>query len=336
MSPDDCKRLVAAIVEFLENELKRDGVTPDMAESIDVARQCLYMAYATTPEDVPSTQKKLIDIFVEACPAPPPAKELNDEEKAVAEKFKQEGNGHMREERYEEAISCYDKAIAVDSCNAVYYCNRAAAHTGRQKFDLSLRDCKKALEIDPQYSKAYSRMGLTYSKMEIYDEAIKCYEKALELDPNNEGYKKNMEIAQEKQKTQAPAGMPGMPSGMPGMPPGMGGIGNFLNNPMFMNMAKQVMENPQMQQMAMNLMGGLGGPPPGSDAGSSSQSVESGSGEAAANAAQPPQFSDIMQMGQQFAQQISETNPELVEQLRQQVQNSNTSNNTDSSDQPQS
>lgn len=44
--------------------------------------------------------------------------------------------------------------------------------------------------------------------MEIYDEAILCYQKALELDPNNEGYKKNMEIAQEKQKAQTAAPVP--------------------------------------------------------------------------------------------------------------------------------
>lgn len=70
MSPHDCKRLVAAFSQFLEDELKRDGVTHDMIESIDVARQCLLMAYATSSEDVPSTQKKLLDIFVEACPPP--------------------------------------------------------------------------------------------------------------------------------------------------------------------------------------------------------------------------------------------------------------------------
>ena len=36
--------------------------------------------------------------------------------------------------------------------------------------------------------------------MEIYDEAISSYKKALSLDPENEGYKKNLQIAEEKQK----------------------------------------------------------------------------------------------------------------------------------------
>jgi len=38
--------------------------------------------------------------------------------------------------------------------------------------------------------------------MEIYDEAIACYEKALLLDPNNDGYKKNLQIAEEKNRIQ--------------------------------------------------------------------------------------------------------------------------------------
>ena len=38
--------------------------------------------------------------------------------------------------------------------------------------------------------------------MEIYDEAISCYRKALVLDPSNEGYKKNLQIAEEKQRIQ--------------------------------------------------------------------------------------------------------------------------------------
>ena len=38
--------------------------------------------------------------------------------------------------------------------------------------------------------------------MEIYDEAISCYKKALELDPDNDGYKKNLQIAEEKQRLQ--------------------------------------------------------------------------------------------------------------------------------------
>ncbi|XP_078484755.1 small glutamine-rich tetratricopeptide repeat-containing protein beta-like [Ciona intestinalis] len=312
-SNSDIKRFVASIVQFLEDELNRDGVTPEMAESIDVARQCLHMAYTTTPEDVPSSQNKLLNVFLEACPPPAKPKAVSEEDQAKAEQLKQEGNEMMKKEKFDDAIDLYTKAIEIDSQNAVYYCNRAAAQTGRQKYDMSLTDCKRSLEIDPKYSKAFSRMGLTYSKMEMYDEAIKSYKKALELDPENEGYKKNLKIAEDKLSSQnamaAPPSMAGL-GGLGGMG-GMGGMADMMNNPMFMNMAQKVMQDPNMQKMAMNMMSGMMG-----GGGNDGDVAVEG-----AAAAQPPtNFNEILQMGQQFAQQISQNNPEAVEELRKQMQ----------------
>lgn len=297
------KRLVASFLQFLNDEIESEGIDSEMAESIDVARQCLRMAYTTTAEDVPASQSNLIDIFRKYCPPPPERKPLTDREIDHAESLKKQGNDHMKDEEFDKAIECYSKAIAIDGANAVYYCNRAAAHTGKQKYDLAITDCKKSLEIDPNYSKAYSRLGLTYSKMEIYDEAISCYKKALVLDPNNEGYKKNLQIAEEKQRIQE---LPQETANFPGME-GLGAMGNFLNNPMFMNMAKQIVQNPEMQEMAMKMMSGMvGSEGPGGASGSSSGQPQ-------------PDMSQILQMGQQFAQELSTNNPELIDQLRNQM-----------------
>uniref|UniRef100_H2YTD6 SGTA homodimerisation domain-containing protein n=1 Tax=Ciona savignyi TaxID=51511 RepID=H2YTD6_CIOSA len=293
----DIKRFVASIVQFLEDELKREGVTTEMAESIDVARQCLHMAYTTTPEDVPSNQRRLLDVFLEACPPPVKVNKLSDDDRAKAEGFKQEGNEMMKKEDFEKAIELYTKAIEIDSYNAVYYCNRAAAQTGRQKYDMSLTDCKRALEIDSQYSKAYSIYRLTYSKMEIYDEAIKSYEKALKLDPDNDGYKKNLKIAEEKLSSQNE-----MPQ-MPGLG-GFGGMAQMMNNPSFMNMAQKVMQDPAMQQMAVSMMNGMMG----------------GANPAEGATAQPNNFNDLLKMGQEMAKEMSKSNPEAIENLRKHVQ----------------
>ena len=53
-----------------------------------------------------------------------PAKVVTDEDRAEAEQFKQKGNELMKEQKFEEAITCYTKAIEIDNRNAVYYCNR--------------------------------------------------------------------------------------------------------------------------------------------------------------------------------------------------------------------
>jgi small glutamine-rich tetratricopeptide repeat-containing protein alpha len=51
------------------------------------------------------------------------------------------------------------RAIELDGRNAVYFCNRAAAHSKLNQHQFAIDDCKKAITIDPLYSKAYGRMG---------------------------------------------------------------------------------------------------------------------------------------------------------------------------------
>ena len=101
----------------------------------------------------------------------------------MAESKKVEGNDHMRDGKFNEAIGSYTCAIDLDPNNAIYYCNRAAAYAKLNDNKNSIVDCEKALKIDPTYSKAYGRMGLAYFNDENYEQAITSYESALLLDP---------------------------------------------------------------------------------------------------------------------------------------------------------
>lgn len=294
-------RLAFAILRFLKDELSGEENSPDRVESLEVAIQCIKLAYDIEEEDPAVDSPKLLDIFVKAVPPPKEPEPLSEDKKAEAEKLKQDGNDLMKKESFNEAITSYTKAIEIDRRNAVYYCNRAAAYTGLGNHESALSDCRKAISIDKSYSKAYSRMGLTYSKMEQYELAVDSYEKALKLDPNNEGYKRNMEIAKEQiAKKAAVTSIPGMEA--------MGGMAEMMNSPAFMNMAQQVLANPGMQQMAMNMMSGFMRPP--------QQGDDQGSG---GTGGQAPDMAGILQMGQQFAAQMQQSNPEVVNQLKEQM-----------------
>merc|ERR1719291_1422185 len=89
-------------------------------------------------------------------------------------------------------------------------------------------------------------MGLAHSSLEKHREAVENFKKALELEPDNESYKSNLQIAEDKVKSGvAPSG------GMGGMFPGMGGPGgmdlsSFLNNPALMNMATTMLQDPNL------------------------------------------------------------------------------------------
>merc|ERR1711970_703418 len=291
------KLLVASVLKFLQAEIESKKITPDQEESLNVASQCLAMAFNTTPEDAKDLPD-LLELLSNACPDKMGKTEVSEEQKELAQKFKNEGNALVKEQKYKEAIEKYTEAIKCQE-SAIFYCNRAAAYTSLTNYEEALQDCKKAISFDPDYSKAYSRMSLIYSKINLYNESENCYEKALGLEPENESYKKNLEIVKEKLKERqaaAPAGFPGMPGGMPGGMPDMGGMAGGMPgmpgaeeaqagaaaagmpdfasamagmNPQAMQagmaMAQQMMqENPEQVEEMRRMMGGMmGGAPPG-------------------------------------------------------------------------
>jgi len=305
----DKRRLAFSIIQFCQQELQGNDLSDDAKESLEVASQCLQSAYALNLEDKHlEVSKTLENIFQEATKNEPLRKKgpPSAADKEEAERLKTEGNNLMRTEKFTEALDMYSKAINLDGSNPVFYCNRAAAHSKMNNHHLAIEDCQRAIDMDPSYSKAYGRMGLAHSSLNKHKEAVDNFKKALELEPDNESYKSNLQIAEDKVKS----GVTPAPGGFPGMFPGMGGpggmdLGNFLNNPALMNMATTMLSDPNMQSMMSQMMGGMGGGIPG---------------QPQSETGQPASMESLLQAGQQLAQQMQQSNPELVEQLRRQMQ----------------
>jgi len=79
--------------------------------------------------------------------------------KEKAEAFKQQGNTHLKLNKFKEAVESYGKAIDLDPTNATYFCNRAAAYIKLQELQKALEDCKQAVSLNPSYARAFGRMG---------------------------------------------------------------------------------------------------------------------------------------------------------------------------------
>uniref|UniRef100_A0A803LYJ0 F-box protein At3g26010-like beta-propeller domain-containing protein n=1 Tax=Chenopodium quinoa TaxID=63459 RepID=A0A803LYJ0_CHEQI len=69
---------------------------------------------------------------------------------------KEQGNNNFMACKFNEAISCYTRSIAL-SRSAEAYANRAMAHIMVSRFHEAEDDCTQALNLDPTYFKAYSR-----------------------------------------------------------------------------------------------------------------------------------------------------------------------------------
>lgn len=63
--------------------------------------------------------------------------------------------------KYSQAIDLYSQAIELNNDNAVYWANRAFAHTKLEEYGSAIQDATSAIEIDPKYSKA-SSVGLCF------------------------------------------------------------------------------------------------------------------------------------------------------------------------------
>ncbi|VDL98030.1 unnamed protein product [Schistocephalus solidus] len=256
-----------------------------------------------------------------------------------------EGNHCMTEEKFHEAVTCYSKAIELDPHNAVYFCNRAAANSRLNNHDESIRDCERAVAIDPNYSKAYGRMGLAYSNKGNIPKAIDCYKKAISLDPNNKNFQENLSIAEARLQDSDAGSGPEVGLGGPG---GLN-LGALFASPAMQDLARQFVSDPNLQNTVSSMMQGMlgGGVIPGATGGgrapgNAEPAAHGGSdGPPTANpniAAAPldnllriqPLLSTVnaglicycffRSSGQQFAQQMQQSNPDLVSTLRQRMQ----------------
>jgi tetratricopeptide (TPR) repeat protein len=85
----------------------------------------------------------------------------------------------------QEAISDYDKAIAIDPQFAVAYSNRGLAKSALGNNQGAISDYDKAIAIDPKMAQAYINRGFAKSELGNKQGAISDYDKAIALDPQD-------------------------------------------------------------------------------------------------------------------------------------------------------
>uniref|UniRef100_A0A023EQZ7 Putative small glutamine-rich tetratricopeptide repeat tpr-containing protein n=1 Tax=Aedes albopictus TaxID=7160 RepID=A0A023EQZ7_AEDAL len=262
MSDIEAKFFVRSFIRFLNGQLEQPNFSSDSRESLEVAIQCLENVYEIGQEaegdksdqENPLNHIDLFEVYRSTFT------NVSPERKQEAENLKNEGNRLMKEEKYQEALNTYSKAINLDATNPVFYCNRAAAYSRLGDYQSAADDCRMSLRYDPNYSKAYGRLGLAYSKMNKHELALDAYQNALRIEPDNQDYKNNMSVTQQRleELRSAPAGGAAGAAGLPNL--GAGGLGGIdftaaLNNPALVNMATRMMSDPSIQNMLGQLSG---------------------------------------------------------------------------------
>ena len=100
-----------------------------------------------------------------------------------ADKYYTEGVALSELGKYSEAITCYDKAIAIDPNYVEAWNNKGNALYMLGKYSEAITCFDKVIEIDPNNDVAWTNKGFALALQKKYSEAITCYDKAIAINP---------------------------------------------------------------------------------------------------------------------------------------------------------
>ena len=129
-----------------------------------------------------------------------------------ADQLKDDANRSLHEDRPQEALSLYTKAIGIQP-SAVLYANRAAAQMRIGRLQKAIDDANEALKLDRTYAKAYYRKRelyvMTSSTMLRIDASTTrfrtCHRMMITDERRNEKRSKNCEISSSRSGTRREA-----------------------------------------------------------------------------------------------------------------------------------
>ncbi|XP_020231359.1 TPR repeat-containing thioredoxin TTL1 [Cajanus cajan] len=100
------------------------------------------------------------------------------------EELKRLGNECYKKRHFSDALSLYDRAIALSPASAAYRSNRAAALTGLGRLGEAVRECEEAVRLDPNYGRAHQRLASLFLRLGQVENARKnlCYP-GMQADP---------------------------------------------------------------------------------------------------------------------------------------------------------
>jgi tetratricopeptide (TPR) repeat protein len=91
------------------------------------------------------------------------------------------GAAFMAKGDYDQAIACFDKALAIEPSFAEAYCNRGTAYYEKGQYDPAISDFSRAIEIEPDFAQAYYNRAVAYYDKVEYEKALQDVQKAQSL-----------------------------------------------------------------------------------------------------------------------------------------------------------
>jgi len=102
----------------------------------------------------------------------------------TANDYVEQGKAFYFENRFEDAIACYDKAIQMEPQNHRAWFSRGAGLVKLQQWDEALVSYDNAIDLKPDLSEAWFGRGTVLAKQQDLEGAIAAYDTAIVLKPD--------------------------------------------------------------------------------------------------------------------------------------------------------
>ncbi|XP_053614777.1 RNA polymerase II-associated protein 3-like isoform X2 [Plodia interpunctella] len=114
---------------------------------------------------------------------------------------KERGNAFVKLEKWDDAISCYSRAIELVKDDAIYYANRGLCYLKKDSLHQAESDCTEALRLDARYVKALQRRAAARERLGSLRAASRDLADVLRLEPNNHAARKQLETIKARMGT---------------------------------------------------------------------------------------------------------------------------------------
>lgn len=96
----------------------------------------------------------------------------------------QQGLDLYNQEKFEESLTAYEKALELDPKDSEAWNNMGIDLGLLGRYDEALTAFNNAVELNDSYAEAWYNMGVIYDFKEYYSTAVQAYKKATQLNPS--------------------------------------------------------------------------------------------------------------------------------------------------------
>ena len=91
----------------------------------------------------------------------------------------------LRQSRYEEVLSCCERALQLDDRQVDALLNQGFAYSALGSHEKALGSCRRAVSIDSEYDEAYIGLGVMLSRANDLEAATEAFQRAIDINPQS-------------------------------------------------------------------------------------------------------------------------------------------------------